>query len=236
MKAKRGLLVVLAVVVGGAAVAGAAAAYYWQRATAIPTWYVSGTANSDLAANVSSGSSLLQNKLAIEDNVRYLSDRQIEITFTETELNQLIQQELSQTPETASLLESTQGLKANIEDDQLQAGVVVNPAELPIQDLPAETQDSLQQALDSLPFATNRELYIGITGNPRIENGQLVLGDDTRLQVGNVQLSTADVARMLGLSPAQLTEQINTALSQTGITLESLELGNDQVILRGTTE
>ncbi len=226
----------LLVLMSGAAVVGAAAAYYWQRATAIPTWYTSSTINSDLVANLSSGSSVLQDKLATGDDIQYLNDRQVVITLTETEFNQLIQEELSQAPETASLLQATQGLRAIIGDDQLQAGVVVNLADLPIQDLPIEAQKTLQQAFDSLPMLKDRELYVGITGNPRVENGQLVLGDNTRLQAGGMQLSIPELARMTGLSPDQITEQVNAALPQLGITLDALEIVDDQIVLRGTAE
>lgn len=236
MKAQRGLFIGLAILTGGAAAAGGMAAYYWQRTTAVPTWYDSSNADINLAASVSAGSGVLQNKLSTGDDIQYLDDSQIEMALNETDLNQLIQEKLSQSPEAAPLLEATEGLRANIEDNRLQAGAVVNLADLPIQDLPADSQQTLQQALALLPMLQNQAVYIGIDGNPKIENGQLVLGDDTRLQAGNVQFSLAEVARITGLSPAQLTEKINTALSQSGLTLDSLEVVNDQVILQGTPE
>ena len=236
MKAQRGLFIGLAILTVGAATAGGMAAYYWQRTTAVPTWYDSSTADINLAASVSTGSGVLQNKLSTGDDIQYLNDSQIEMALNETDLNQLIQEKLSQSPEAAPLLAATEGLRANIENSRLQAGAVVNLADLPIQDLPADSQQTLQQALALLPMLQNQAVYIGIDGNPKIENGQLVLGDDTRLQAGNVQFSLAEVARMTGLSPAQLTEKINTALSQSGLTLDSLEVVNDQVILQGTPE
>lgn len=236
MKVKQGLLLLFAVLIGGGAAAGATAAYYWQRATAVPTWYASSTASSNLATNLDSGSQALQQQFILGDQVQYLSDREVEITLTEAELNALIQEGLRQTAETESLLQATQGLKATIQDDRLQAGMVVNPAHLPMQDLPTETQQVLQQAFESMPMLKNREWYVGIAGNPQVENGQLVLGEDTQIQVGNVQLSVAEVARLTNLNPTQLTQKINRALSQTGVTLSDLEFSEGQMILRGTTE
>jgi hypothetical protein len=88
----------------------------------------------------------------------------------------------------------------------------------------------------ALPMLGDRDLYIGITGSPRVDNGRLILGDDTRVQIGNVKLSMAEVARLTGLSTAQLTEQLNLALPQGGITLDGLEFNNGEAILRGTPQ
>jgi hypothetical protein len=236
MRIKKGLWFVLAIVVGGAAVAGGAAAYTWQRVTAVPTWYASSTTNSDLATHLSSGSRLLPTKLATGEGVTYLGDRQVEITLTAAELNTVIQEELSQTPQSTALSQVTQGIKATIENDQLQAGVVVNPAEFPIQELPAEAQVAFQQALETMPMWDDREWYIGIVGRPSLENGQLRLSDDTHLQVGNMRLSLAEVARLTNLDPDQLNAQINLVLPATGLTLQDIEVVDGQVILRGTTE
>jgi hypothetical protein len=236
MKVKQGLMLLLTILIGGAAAAGAAAAYYWHQATALPTWYTNSSSDGELATSLSSGSTLLQTKLAAGDDVEHLDNRQVEITLSESELNQLIQAGLAQTPNSSPLLQTAQGVKATIDGDRLQAGLVVNPASLPIQNLPAEAQQTLRQALETLPRLGDQDLYVGITGNPRVENGRLVLGADTRLQVGNVQLSMAEVARLTGLSPAQLNEQLNIALPQAGVTLDGLEFVDGEAILRGRRE
>ena len=236
MKLKSSLLVILLVLVSGGAAAGAIAAYYWQRATAVPTWYASSAADSDLAIGVSSSRELWQNKLATGDADPNTAGRQVEIQLTESEINQLLQEELSQLSTTAPLMEMTQGLKASLAGDRLQAGLVVNPSQLPMQDFPPEAQQTLQQALNSLPLLENQAFYLGITGNPTVENGQLVLGDDTRFQIGNVQLSLAEVARIAGVSPTQLSDRINGAIAQSGVTLDDLSIMDGQIILRGTAQ
>lgn len=226
----------LIVLGGGAAATGAAAAYYWQRATAVPSWYISSAADGDLTTHLGSSSDRLQDQLTAQDTVKYLNDHQLEITLTEAEFNQLLQEDLAQSPIAASLLQATEGIKATFEENQLQAGAVVNPADLPLQDLPPEAQSILQQALNSLPMLENQAFYIGITGLPEVENGQLVLGEETQFQVGNLQLSLTEAARLTGLTSAQLTEQINAAIAQTGVTLEDLQIVNGQIVLRGKKE
>jgi hypothetical protein len=236
MKAKQGLMVALAVLMGGAAAGGAAAAYYWNRATALPTWYTSSMTHNDLATTVESGRALLETKLASGDNVQYLDSQQVAITLTGPELNQLIQAGISQSPTVAPLVKASQGVKATIEGDRLQAGMVINPSQIPLDGLPADTQQSVRQTLAALPMLGDRELYVGITGSPRIEDGRLILGDDTRVQIGNVKLSLAEVARLTGLSSTQITEQVNLALPQSGVTLDGLEFVDGQVVLRGRPE
>jgi len=235
MKAKQGLFVVLAVLVGSAAAAGAAAAYYWHRATALPTWYTS-TSTSDLAVTVGSGGNLIETKLASGEGVQSVSDQQVAITLTEPELNQLIQERLAQSPTIAPLVAASQGVRATIEGDRLQAGMVINPNQIPPEGLSGDAHQSVKDAMAALPMLGDRNLYIGITGSPRMENGRLILDEDTRVHIGNVKLSMAEVARLTGLSTAQLTEQINLALPQAGITLNGLEFNNGQAILRGAPQ
>jgi hypothetical protein len=186
MKAKQGLILVLGLLIGGAAAAGAAAAYYWNRATALPTWYTTSTTNGDLATTISSGQTLIEAKLSTGDGVQYLDDQQIAITLTEPELNQLIQEGISQSPTVAPILQASQGVKATIEGNRLQAGMVINPTQIPLNGLPTHTQQSVNQAIEALPMLGDRDLYVGITGSPTIANGRLILGDDTRIQIGNV--------------------------------------------------
>ena len=236
MRAKRSLWMILIVLVGGAAAAGATAAYYWQRATAVPTWYDSRVGDEDWAASVSSNSELWRSQLAAADINQTVDGRQVEIQLTEAEVNQLLQAELSQLPTDDSVREITQGLRASLEDDRLQAGLLVNPSELPLEDLPPDAQQTLQPALNALPLLEDQEFYVGITGSPRVENGQLVWGDDTRFQIGRLRLSLAEAARLAGISPAELTERINAAINQSGMTLDDLSIVDGQVILRGTAQ
>ncbi|MGF1517805.1 MAG: hypothetical protein ACFCVB_08385 [Nodosilinea sp.] len=234
MQAKRVMFAVLLLLLGLAVGAAAAAAYYWQRATALPTWYSTG-ADSGLTTGVAAGGSLLQTKLASGAGVRYGSDNRVEISLSEAELTQLVAEGLAQTPETARFLEATEGINATIDGNRVTGGVVVNPANLPTQDLSPQGQRAVERALNTVPQLGDRALYIGIEGSPRVENGRLVLGDDTQVQIGRVRLSVDEVAQLTGLDPAQLTEKINLALPEAGLTLDGIEFVNGEAVLRGAT-
>lgn len=236
MGTKQVVVLALSLVVGLTAGAAAATAFYWNRATALPTWYSPSGADTTVAQTISSSSgNLLQDKLASGQGVRYGDNRQVEISLTEAELTQLLRQGIAQTPQAAPLLPAAESLNATITGDRVAGGIVINPADLPTQGLPPQAQQALDTALSTVPMLGDRPLYLGIEGSPRIDNGRLVLGDDTRVQIGRVNLSLADVARLTGMDPAQLTETINLALPQAGVTLDGLEFINGEAVLRGTT-
>ncbi|MGB3138511.1 MAG: hypothetical protein WBG38_09570 [Nodosilinea sp.] len=235
MRAKQAAVLVVSLVVGLAAGAAAATAFYWQ-ARALPTWY--STAGADtVVTDVADGGggNLLRSKLASGQGVRYDNNR-VEILLTEAELTQLLSEGLAQVPQATTFLPAAEGFKATIRGDRVAGGMVVNPADLPTQDLPPQVQQALETAFNTVPMLGDRPLYIGIEGSPRVDNGRLVLGDDTRIQIGRVNLSLADAARLTGLNPEQLTEKIGLALPQAGLTLDGLEFVNGEAVLRGVVQ
>ncbi|MBD2231764.1 hypothetical protein [Phormidium tenue] len=235
MRTKQAVVLALSLLIGLSAGAAAATAFYWNRATALPTWY--STSGTDTAvANVSTSGNLLESKLASGQGVRYGDNNRVEISLTEAELTQLLAEGIAQTPEVAQFFPEADSLNATIRGDRVAGGIVVNPADLPTQGLPPQAQQALETALSTVPMLGDRPLYIGIEGSPRVDNGRLVLGNDTRVQIGRVNLSLDDVARLTGLDPAQITERINLALPQAGLTLDGLEFVNGEAVLRGATQ
>lgn len=235
MRTKQAVVLVLSLLIGLSAGAAAATAFYWHRATALPTWYSTSGADA-IVAEVGSGGNLLQRKLASGQGVRYGTDNRVEISLSEAELTQLLTEGIAQTPQAAAFLPAADSLTATIRGDRVAGGIVVNPADLPVQSLPPQAREALDTAFNTLPMLGDRPLYIGLEGSPRIDNGRLVLGEDTRIQVGRVNLSVEDVARLTGLDPAQITERINLALPQAGLTLDGLEFVNGEAVLRGVAQ
>ncbi|MEA5449194.1 hypothetical protein VB780_11485 [Leptolyngbya sp. CCNP1308] len=235
MRTKQAVVLALSLLIGLSAGVAAATAFYWNRATALPTWYSTSGADT-VVADVSTSGNLLESKLASGQGVRYSGNNRIEISLTEAELTQLLAEGIAQTPQVAQFLPATETLNATIRGDRVAGGIVVNPADLPTQSLPPQAQQALDTALSTVPMLGDRPLYIGIEGSPRVDNGCLVLGNDTRIQIGRVNLSLDDVARLTGLDPAQITERINLALPQAGLTLDGLEFVNGEAVLRGVTQ
>ncbi|MFQ4136871.1 hypothetical protein PGN35_011180 [Nodosilinea sp. PGN35] len=236
MRTKQAVVLALSLLIGLSAGAAAATAFYWNRATALPSWYGNGGADPVAAEVSTSRGDLLRAKLASGQGVRYGDNNRVEISLTEAELTQLLAEGLAQTPQAAPFLPAADTLNATIRGDRVAGGIVVNPADLPTQSLPPQARQALNTALNTVPMLGDRPLYIGIEGSPRVDNGRLVLGNDTRVQIGRVNLSLEDVARLTGLNPAQITERINLALPQSGLTLDGLEFVNGEAVLRGITQ
>ncbi len=233
MKAKQVVILLLFLIFGAIAGTAAAIAFYWNRATALPTWYASAEDPSLLGAGAEN---LLQAKLASGDGVRYGENNQVEITLSEAELNQVIVAELARSPETSRFLQAAQGINTTIDGDRINGGVVFNMRDLPTQDLPPDGQRVVQQAVNNLPMLRERDIYVGVEGSPRLENGRLVFDEDTRIRLGNMRLTVPEVARLLGISPAQLQEQIDLALPQAGLVLDGIEFVDGNAILRGVAQ
>jgi hypothetical protein len=233
MKAKQVVILLLFLIFGAIAGTAAALAFYWNRATALPTWYASAE---DPAVLGVGAESLLQAKLASGDGVRYGENNQVEITLSEAELNQVIVSELARSPDTARFLQAAQGINTTIDGDRINGGVVVSMRDLPTQDLPPDGQRVVQQAVNNLPMLRERDIYVGVEGSPRLENGRLIFDEDTRIRLGNMRLTVPEVARLLGISPAQLQEQIDLALPQAGLVLDGIEFVDGNAILRGVAQ
>lgn len=232
MKVKPVLIVGTVVLVGLAAGAGAGATYYWMKATALlPATETAAASPVVLATNQpnASAETIIAQKLASGDGVRYEDNNRVAIALSEPEVNQLILDGLAQVPEAQSVLQSAQGISTTIQGQRVRSGITLNPADLPTESLPPQAQ----RALDMATLFGSQSLYVGIEGSPRVENGRLVLGDDTQVQVGRINLTLADIERATGMSAEQIGQTLSVTLPQTGLTLDGLEFTDGAAILRG---
>ncbi|HEY9735623.1 MAG TPA: hypothetical protein V6D06_05045 [Trichocoleus sp.] len=213
------------VVVGAA---GGVAAYYWNQATQLPDWYAPSTQG--LTNDVGTASDLLANKLG--ETQDFQSSRSI--TLSEAEVNQMVIGAIAQTPQTAQLLEAAKGVNTSLENNRIESGMVINLSDIPAGALPSEGQQALSQLTERFPMLANRDVYIGIQGSPRVEEGRLVLDDNTVVTIGRFQLPLADLANQMGLSQGQIEEQLAQALVQNGVALEDLQIQDGQVVISGS--
>lgn len=233
MKVKPVLIVGTVVLVGLSAGLGAGAAYYWMQATALPPATQTAEAAPVVLATHRpnpSAESVLAQKLATGEGVRHEGNNRVAITLSEPEVNQLILDGLAQVPEAQPMLQSAQGIRTSIEGQRVRSGITLNPADLPTENLPPQAQ----RALDMATLFGNQSIYVGIEGSPRVENGRLMLGNDTRVQVGRINLTLADIERATGMSTDKLNQTLSVTLPQTGLTLDGLEFADGAAILRGS--
>jgi len=218
---------------GGFIVIGAivgVGAYYWHRATYLPTAYMASGA-APLTATTSA-QELLSRKLA----AGRASDGSVEIQLNEAELTQVLASAIAQTPEAGPLLQAAKGMSTTIEGERIASGLVINLAEVPQEQLPVAAQAAFRQLTQVAPMLSNRDIYIGIEGQPRIEQGQLIFDQHSSLRVGRMRLPLIQVVQQLGVSPQQVEQALTQYLRQSGIVLEQVQVVDGQLVINGSTQ
>lgn len=199
-------------------------AYAWNKITYLPHWY---NHNSGEAVSLKEGEpNLLKVKLDTGNGVSHGENNQVNISLNETELTALMTQRIGKNSKTSPVLQATKGIKASIKENQVTGGMVVQ-----LSQLPDRARHMVQQVL---PMAGDRPIYIGVTSNPIVQNRQIHLSDNTQLSLGSVSLSLADITKVTGLSKSEINQQVNLALSDAGLTVDSIEFVNGDLVLRGT--
>jgi hypothetical protein len=90
------------------------------------------------------------------------------------------------------------------------------------------------KVLEAFPLLENKEVYIGLSGKPRIENGQLKLDKDTKIKIGNLSLSLSEVSQRLGIPQEEIEQKINQSLQAGNLKINDMELTESKILLRGS--
>jgi hypothetical protein len=82
----------------------------------------------------------------------------------------------------------------------------------------------------------NKEIYLGLTGKPKIENGQLLLDDNTQVKLGNLSFSISEISQRLGIPQETLQQKLRLSLQTGRLNVSDGTLTGDKVLLRGSVE
>lgn len=191
------LVLVLLVAAGGF--------WLWSRLTALPDWYEGG----DMIAE--DGSPQVD-----RDWVR-VPDQAEEAAGPDYQLRNPHLRSETPTPVEKAIKASRATYSA--EDESLEAGAVVNLAEVDTDSLKPEEREEFEKAVDAFPALTGRDVYVGVEGGVKGKDGKLALGPDTRLRVGDTRYSLAKAAKRLGMSEQALRKQIERELARMNLEL-----------------
>lgn len=216
------LLVGLAI---AAAAIGGGVGYTAMQTTSLPDWY--SQAQSDQAENRLEGS----DAVVIEPVNAAPGDTVI----SSGELDQMVTDALASQPYTAPLLEVAKGVNTSITKGRIESGLVMNLSEIPLESLPVEGQQAVEQLTQKFPMLANRDVYIGLEGRPEVVDGALSL-DDTHLKIGQMKLPIGSIASQLGLSQAEIEGQLGALLQQQGIAPEAVQIVDGQLVLTGLSQ
>jgi len=110
--------------------------------------------------------------------------------------------------------------------------MVMNIKDIPVESLPVEGQQAIEQLTRTFPFLVNRDVYLGIEGSPQIKDGAFSL-DDTNIRFGQLKLPVANVASQLGISQTDIEQQIAAVLEQQGLTPDNIQVSDGQLVITG---
>ena len=161
---------------------------------------------------------------------------QITVTVNEVQLEQLVTEAVRNRPEVATIFGSVDTLDTRLSDDRIETGGMVNLSELSLEALPTEARAGVEQLTNRVPLLANRDVYIGISSRPQVENGEVRLSSDTKLKIGQLTLPLSEVAAQLGLSAGEIEERLNQLIRSQGISLDDIAIANDQLIITGTSQ
>ncbi len=212
------LLVGLAI---AAAAIGGGVGYTAMQTTSLPTWYSQ--------AQSGQKAEQLDNADAVIEPVNAAPG---DTVISSGELDQMVTDALASQPYTAPLLEISKGVNTSIKKGRIESGLVMNLSEIPLDALPAEGQQAIEQLSQKFPILANRDVYIGLEGRPEMVDGALSL-DDTHLKIGQMKLPIGSIASQLGLSQAEIEGQLGALLQQQGITPEAVQVVDGQLVIKG---
>ncbi|MBE9129746.1 MULTISPECIES: hypothetical protein [unclassified Coleofasciculus] len=95
---------------------------------------------------------------------------------------------------------------------------------------------TLERAIAAFPVLKERDVYVGISAKPRIENGRLKLDDGTEIKVGNLRLTLSQLAQRLDVPPEKLEQSLNMTLELGRFQVSDVDVSDNKVFLRGLVE
>ncbi|AFY79686.1 MAG: hypothetical protein IGR93_14445 [Hydrococcus sp. C42_A2020_068] len=203
---KKLLIIFLLAIVGGFA----AGFYYWRQFAAEPDWYKT------------------QNINTKNEHLEITS--QIPLQLNREDVNQLLAKKISENSQSSQLLQSAKSIKANLENDTLEIGGVFNPSEISEDSLDETQKAILDKTIQTFPQLKDLNIYVGIVGQPKFENGRLTLDKDSKLKVGNLTFSIDEIAPKFGLSPDKLDRYLEQELAK--LNIQGIQVENDKMMIK----
>ncbi|MBE9064786.1 hypothetical protein [cf. Phormidesmis sp. LEGE 11477] len=155
-----------------------------------------------------------------------------DVVISEAELNDMVADAIARYPQTSSILDLTQGVDTVIAGDRIESGVRINLSDIPLDSLPAEGQQAIEQMTRTFPFLNDRKVYVGIAGSPSVVDGQVSLSN-TNVKIGQLKLPIANIASQYGFSQTDIERQLSVLLEQQGLTPEDIRVVDGQLVISG---
>ena len=204
-----------------------------------------GSAKPDVATSEQSGSTTASSSqrsrqtlaTKIAQQAQQSPDRKsVKVELDQQEINDLFTSELTRKAQEKGLDKAVKGVNTTVQDGTVSSGAVVNLGELSVDQLPADQQRAIAKLVNTFPQLSQRKVYIGLEGRPTVKNGQVQLDDSTRIKLGDLSLTPAELADRLGVSEEQVRQQIELQLQVSGMTVNDVQWQGDRAVVSGSIE
>ena len=211
--------------------------HFWQQATQLPKWYAAaatGETQFDLGNQAQ-----MQQRQKVDTKIADRVDQAIaegkpaDLQLDATEVNSLFTSELTRKA-TAKLGSAVKGVNTTIKDGRVESGAVVNLAEVPLEQLSPSERSTISKMITAFPNLNQRTVYIGVEGQPIVQDGQVKLDSNTRLRLGDLSFTPAEIAQRLGVSEEKVRQQLELQLKLGKLKVSGIDLVGDRAVIRGT--
>lgn len=229
--------------------------YYWDQATALPEWYTASEKLDKAQANSSQnqkskevgtqGEKARAAKQTLERKVetslresQQPGNRQanyrknVQVKLDEGDINNIVTSEVSKNAENTKLLKAVKGSNTTIKSGKVESGFVANLSDVPVDELPAGEKSVLEKLTKAFPYLKDQEVYIGIVGQPKVENHKIKFDDNTLIRVGNLRFPLSELSKRLDIPQADLQRTISFELGK--LEVNHVEFTRDSALLRGS--
>jgi len=148
-----------------------------------------------------------------------------EMRLSETEFNALLLTSLSSSRDGRRLLKVSDAINADLQNDRIELGVVVNLEKAAQQD--AKNKKRVEQLLQVLPLLDKSRIYVAVSGRPIAKNGNLAFADDISIKIGAIPISNS-LLRQLGVP---LDRVSNASLPLQLMSVKSIATSEDEIVL-----
>lgn len=160
----------------------------------------------------------------------------VEINLDENEFNTLVVSNIVENAHSSPLLESAEGFNTTIKNGEVEAGFVLNVSQIPTDKLAAGERDVFDRAIQTFPFMENRQVYLAVEGKPSLEQGTLKFDDSTKVKVGNLSMTIAELSQKLGIPKEQLKQKIDLELHLGRLKINDIKFDGNRALIRGAVQ
>lgn len=212
--------------------------YYWRQATALPTWYTrrantTNVVNTINQPGVQQATENLEVKIAASTQ-QLANNKNVELQLDENELNNLLALEIAKKSNNSQLAKAVKAVKTDIVDGKLKSGAIVNISDVTTAQLGRNEAAALTKVIKAFPTLENRQIYISVEGKPILESGQLIFDENSKIKIGNLSFTQAELSNKLGISESKIKQFTKLQLQADKLKVNDIELTDNKVLFKGS--